>query len=79
MSDWRSRGRCSTEDLNLFFADEEDYAAERAAKAICTECRIRERCLEQAIADREKDGIWGGFTAAERRRIVRRRRRQQAA
>ena len=78
MNDWRSHGRCSTEDLDLFFADEEDYAAERAAKAICSECNVRERCLEQALADREKVGIWGGFNPAERRRIQRRKRREAA-
>jgi WhiB family transcriptional regulator, redox-sensing transcriptional regulator len=32
-------------------------------------------CLEFALAEREKAGVWGGATERERRRIVRQRRR----
>ena len=78
MSEWRNFGSCSREDLDVFFADEEDFAAERAAKAICSKCGVREQCLNQALANREKIGIWGGFNPSERRRILRRRRREAA-
>jgi WhiB family redox-sensing transcriptional regulator len=32
-------------------------------------------CLEYALANRERDGVWGGCTERDRRRIVRQRRK----
>jgi WhiB family redox-sensing transcriptional regulator len=32
-------------------------------------------CLEYALANRERDGVWGGATERERRRMIRQRRR----
>ncbi|HLI01379.1 MAG TPA: WhiB family transcriptional regulator [Acidimicrobiales bacterium] len=34
-----------------------------------------ESCLEWALSNRERDGVWGGATERERRRIIRQRRR----
>jgi WhiB family redox-sensing transcriptional regulator len=36
---------------------------------------VLEACLEWALANRERDGVWGGATERERRRIIRQRRR----
>ena len=36
---------------------------------------MREACLEHALANREREGIWGGTTERERRRIHRQRRK----
>jgi WhiB family redox-sensing transcriptional regulator len=36
---------------------------------------VRESCLEYAIINRERDGVWGGATERERRRIIRQRRK----
>lgn len=46
-------------------------------KAICAECPIREACLADAMARRERFGLWGGLTPIERRRIERRERRKR--
>jgi len=71
---WRERGRCKGVDPAVFYPeDDEDEGIE--AKAICGMCSVREACLEQAIAAREKIGVWGGYTARERRRLIRQRRR----
>jgi WhiB family redox-sensing transcriptional regulator len=45
------------------------------AKSICRECPVREPCLEYALANRERDGVWGGATERERRRMIRQRRK----
>jgi WhiB family redox-sensing transcriptional regulator len=45
------------------------------AKAICGSCTVRETCLEFALVNRERDGVWGGATERERRRLLRQRRR----
>jgi WhiB family redox-sensing transcriptional regulator len=71
---WRERGRCRGVDPVVFFPDDDDDLAFEA-KEICATCPVREACLESAIATREKQGVWGGYTARERRRLVRQRRR----
>jgi WhiB family redox-sensing transcriptional regulator len=71
---WRDLGRCKGADPEVFYPeDDEDEGL--PAKAICDKCPVREVCLEHAIANREKIGVWGGYTARERRRLVRQRRR----
>ena len=49
---------CRLVDPDLFFA--ESPADVEAAKALCLECPIRERCLAGALERREPWGVWGG-------------------
>jgi WhiB family redox-sensing transcriptional regulator len=74
--DWRSAGLCRGSDPLVFYppADEDDSLADEA-KMICGMCDVRQRCLEFALATREKHGVWGGLTERERRRVLRQRRR----
>lgn len=40
------------------------------AKQICNRiCPVRIQCLKQALADDERDGVWGGMTVLERDRF----------
>lgn len=71
---WRDRGRCRGIDPEVFYPEDDDDPAFEA-KEICARCIVREACLEAAIVGRERDGVWGGYTARERRRLIRRRRR----
>jgi len=70
---WRNRAACKGIDPEIFFPVSEEDA--EPAKEICAVCPVRESCLEHALANREREGIWGGFTERERRRIVRQRRK----
>lgn len=70
---WSSRAACHGLDPRIFFPGDDEDA--EAAKSICERCEVREPCLEYALGSREREGVWGGCTEAERRRIVRRRRR----
>lgn len=72
---WRRRAACRGIDAEVFYPDTEDEVDAAAAKAICTQCPVREACLEHALAHREREGVWGGTTERERRRIVRQRRK----
>ncbi len=72
---WQDMANCRGGDADLFFP--ERGASTRTAKAICRECIVREECLEFAIVNSEKFGIWGGLSERERRKI--RRERQLAA
>jgi len=70
---WRNKGACRGLDPAVFYPVSEEDAEE--AKAICRVCPVREPCLEYALANRERDGVWGGATEKERRRIIRQRRK----
>ena len=70
---WRQRAACRGVDPDIFYPVSDDDAG--AAKAICAQCPVREACLEYALVNRERDGVWGGATERERRRIVRQRRK----
>lgn len=72
---WRKRAACRGIDVDVFYPSTEDDADADEAKVVCSECPVREACLEHALAHREREGIWGGTTERERRRIVRQRRR----
>jgi len=70
---WAERAACKGLDPAIFYPLTDEEAGH--AKAICAECPVKEPCLEHAIENREKNGVWGGETERERLRIVRRRRR----
>ncbi|MBA3654878.1 MAG: WhiB family transcriptional regulator [Actinobacteria bacterium] len=70
---WRDSAACRGIDPDVFYPVSDEEA--EAAKAICTLCPVREPCLEYALANRERDGVWGGATERERRRMIRQRRR----
>ena len=68
---WQDRANCLGVDPDLFFP--ERGASTKEAKEVCRGCVVREDCLEYALANGEKFGIWGGMSERERRRIRRRR------
>jgi WhiB family redox-sensing transcriptional regulator len=49
---------CRVNDPELFFA--ELPADVESAKALCTECPVRQMCLTGALERREPWGVWGG-------------------
>ncbi|MBM3683144.1 MAG: WhiB family transcriptional regulator [Actinobacteria bacterium] len=68
---WQRLANCLGVDPDLFFP--ERGASTREAKEVCRGCVVRESCLEFAITNGEKFGIWGGLSERERRRIRRAR------
>ncbi|MEY4173413.1 MAG: hypothetical protein RI900_578 [Actinomycetota bacterium] len=70
---WRQLGACRGLEPGIFYPDDDDEALE--AKSVCAECSVRVACLEYALNQREKAGVWGGATERERRRMIRQRRR----
>ena len=69
--DWQDFANCLGVDPDLFFP--ERGASTREAKEVCRGCVVREDCLEYALRNSEKFGIWGGMSERERRRIRRQR------
>lgn len=70
---WRQRAACRGVDPDIFYPASDEDADE--AKGICGVCPVREACLEYALVNRERDGVWGGATERERRRLIRQRRK----
>jgi WhiB family redox-sensing transcriptional regulator len=68
---WQDYANCLGVDPDLFFP--ERGASTREAKEVCRGCVVREECLEYALVNGEKFGIWGGMSERERRRLRRQR------
>jgi WhiB family redox-sensing transcriptional regulator len=67
---WRDNAACKGVDVEVFFLsrDEPSKAAERmkAARAYCDVCVVQQRCLNYAINNSIRDGIYGGMTPKQR-------------
>lgn len=69
---WMLKGACRGLDPD-FFHPRRGQATE-PAKAICNRCPVQSDCLEYALGNFLKIGVWGGASERERRRIRRERR-----
>ena len=56
---WQQHALCAQTDPEAFFP--EKGGSTREAKAVCQACQVREECLEYALANDERFGIWGGL------------------
>lgn len=66
---WQERALCAQTDPEAFFP--EKGGSTREAKRICLGCEVTDECLEYALANDERFGIWGGLSERERRRLKR--------
>lgn len=67
---WQAQALCAQTDPEAFFP--EKGGSTREAKAVCAQCEVRAECLEYALQNDERFGIWGGLSERERRRYKRR-------
>ena len=67
---WQSDSLCAQTDPEAFFP--EKGGSTRDAKKICASCEVRTRCLEYALQNDERFGIWGGLSERERRKLRKR-------
>jgi WhiB family redox-sensing transcriptional regulator len=66
--DWREFALCSRIDPEIYFP--ESGNAVRSIKKVCeTMCEVREQCLQYALDNDVRHGIWGGLSARERRKL----------
>lgn len=86
--DWRERAACKDSlTPDDWFIDAGYHgrrltsaalaAAVDAVKAICAACPSRTACLDFAIANDQREGIWGGLTERERAVMHRRKARER--
>ncbi|WP_435058155.1 MULTISPECIES: WhiB family transcriptional regulator [unclassified Streptomyces] len=68
---WHTRGACHGMDVEdadaVFFPLPRDHEAIAEAKELCGWCPVSGDCLNYALENVLKEGIWGGLTEAERR------------
>jgi WhiB family transcriptional regulator, redox-sensing transcriptional regulator len=66
---WQTDALCAQTDPEAFFP--EKGGSTRDAKRICTTCEVKAQCLDYALQNDERFGIWGGLSERERRRLRR--------
>jgi WhiB family redox-sensing transcriptional regulator len=73
---WQRRAACRRPgvDPEAFYPDK--GGSTRAAKRICNgdgrdrwPCPVRAQCLDYALANDDRFGVWGGLSERERRRL----------
>ena len=67
---WQERALCAQTDPEAFFP--EKGGSTREAKRVCLTCDVRQECLEYALQNDERFGIWGGLSERERRKLKKR-------
>ncbi|MGH8929373.1 MAG: WhiB family transcriptional regulator [Egibacteraceae bacterium] len=66
---WMKTAKCLYAEPDTFFP--EKGGSTKEAKRICSECPVRAKCLEYALENDERFGIWGGLSERERRKLKR--------
>lgn len=64
---WKDDAVCNQTDPEAFFPDR--GGSTRAAKAVCLGCAVRLECLNFALDNSERYGVWGGLSERERRKL----------
>lgn len=64
---WRDGALCAQVDTDLFYP--EKGGSTKPAKRVCAGCDVRQQCLDFAVENDERHGIWGGLSERERRRL----------
>ncbi len=59
---------CPQTDPEIFFPEKGESNAE--AKSVCDRCEVRRSCLQWALDNEIKFGVWGGLSANERRTFL---------
>ena len=71
-ADWMEQAACRGHDSNFWHPPKGTNADTYKAKAICAGCPVREVCLQWALENGERQGIWGGVSIDRYARKLRR-------
>jgi WhiB family redox-sensing transcriptional regulator len=66
----KENGLCEQTDPEAFYP--ENGGSTREAKKVCLTCSVRSDCLEYALVNGERFGVWGGLSERERRKLKKR-------
>jgi WhiB family transcriptional regulator, redox-sensing transcriptional regulator len=73
---WADRALCAQTDPDAFYP--EKGKSTTAAKRTCMACEVRTECLEYALENEERWGVWGGTSEHQRRKMQRERKHAAA-
>jgi WhiB family redox-sensing transcriptional regulator len=65
--EWMKLALCAQVDTEIFYPERGDSASADAARRICSLCDVKVQCLEYALDNAERYGIWGGTNERDRR------------
>lgn len=65
-SSWRDEAACKSVGPSEFFGG----AQTRKTKSMCSICVVSKQCLQFALDNDIRDGIWGGYNSKERRSML---------
>jgi WhiB family redox-sensing transcriptional regulator len=70
--DWMEQAECTGLEPELFFPEEDTAASGvyKDARKVCAGCPVQYDCLEFAVKNGIRDGMWGGRSPNERRGLV---------
>lgn len=64
---WQDLALCAQTDPEAFFP--EVGGSTREARRVCRQCPVRAECLQYALENDERFGVWGGLSERERNRM----------
>ena len=74
---WMEDALCAQTDPDIFYPEKGGSTA--PATSVCNNCAVRAECLEYAVSNDIRHGIWGGTSDNDRKRMARERRVGRAA
>lgn len=71
-AEWRVDAACRNHPTDLFFPPHGvSHQQFDAVRTICQQCPVIEDCLQYALENNERHGIWGGLSERQRRQLRR--------
>jgi WhiB family transcriptional regulator, redox-sensing transcriptional regulator len=70
-SDWRESANCAGIHVDMFFP--EKGSLPYGVREVCGNCDVQAQCLQYALDNGERYGIWGGMSETKRRTMKRNR------
>jgi len=70
LGDWVEQAACKGLDPELWFPTRGDNTSYGEATKVCGECPVRAECLDYAVTNRIRTGIWGGLGQRGRRALI---------
>lgn len=64
---WMEDGVCRSVDAELWFPDQGDNYSAKKARKVCAGCPVVGACLDYALRNNVRHGVWGGKTERQRR------------
>jgi hypothetical protein len=66
---WMQSALCAQIDTEIFYPEQGDPASADMARRVCNMCDVKKQCLQYAVDNNERHGIWGGTIERERRHL----------